>query len=309
MKLNEENYELLMFDLLEGNLNKKDELSVMHQIEENEFFFKEWKLFKSTVLVSDEDIVFTNKQSLLKEEATATVIPKRRIWLSAAASICLIALVYIFWPNKSPQEELVILPIETSDPIDDIDTTSIDDVRIERVAELENESYRRNRTASSPVYTFEKQKTQQSIYVNDTSLESEDVPNLKEDNLNENQKVIPELVAVEEDAPKKLGNDTTGVQDQLIGDLEPKQTEMIASNEDPQPAEKLNLTEISKDFVTNNKPSRIKEKANEVIRLVSNPQVRFRPDFKSKRPSLEIELETEGYLAIASLQPFKNRNN
>ena len=39
MKLNRENYELLMFDLLEGNLSESDELILMKQIEEDDFFF------------------------------------------------------------------------------------------------------------------------------------------------------------------------------------------------------------------------------------------------------------------------------
>ena len=46
----------------------------------------------------------------------------------------------------------------------------------------------------------------------------------------------------------------------------------------------------------------------EIIALMSNPKIKFNPSFKNKRPSLEIELETNGYAAVASLQPFRNRN-
>ena len=49
MILDKDNYELIMFDLLEGNLSEAEELLVMDQIEGDEFFFREWKLFKATV--------------------------------------------------------------------------------------------------------------------------------------------------------------------------------------------------------------------------------------------------------------------
>ena len=57
MKLNKDNYELMMFDLLEGNLSEADELLVMEQIEGDEFLFREWKLFKATVLIAEKEVV------------------------------------------------------------------------------------------------------------------------------------------------------------------------------------------------------------------------------------------------------------
>ena len=39
MILDKDNYELIMFDLLEGNLSEAEELLVMDQIEGDEFFF------------------------------------------------------------------------------------------------------------------------------------------------------------------------------------------------------------------------------------------------------------------------------
>ena len=66
MKMNYDNYEWLMFELLEGNLSEQDELNVIKQIEEDEFFFKEWKHFKQTKIHKDDAIIFPNKLSLLK---------------------------------------------------------------------------------------------------------------------------------------------------------------------------------------------------------------------------------------------------
>ena len=68
MILDKDNYELIMFDLLEGNLSEAEELLVMDQIEGDEFFFREWKLFKATVLVPTSSMVFPGKASLYKEE-------------------------------------------------------------------------------------------------------------------------------------------------------------------------------------------------------------------------------------------------
>ncbi|MFB1003156.1 MAG: hypothetical protein QMC70_03340, partial [Bacteroidia bacterium] len=78
MKLNKENYALIMFDLLEGNLSEADELRVMDQIEGDEFLFREWKLFKSTVLIAEKDVVFTGKSALLKEEKAVVTLPMYR---------------------------------------------------------------------------------------------------------------------------------------------------------------------------------------------------------------------------------------
>ena len=91
MKLNRDNYEMVMFDLLEGNLSESDELLLMDQIEGDEFLFREWKLFKSTILVADKEVLFTKKSSLFREDRIAVVAMYTK-WYAVAASIVILLL-------------------------------------------------------------------------------------------------------------------------------------------------------------------------------------------------------------------------
>jgi len=86
------------------------------------------------------------------------------------------------------------------------------------------------------------------------------------------------------------------------------------NNEIEAPIEVLKQHEIPlikkmESFVTSNPKERIKEKGNEIIALFSHPKIRIKPQFDGIKPGLQIELETQGYQAIASVQPFKNNRN
>ncbi len=114
MKINKENFELILFDLLEGNLPEKDKAEVLEQIEGNKVWKKEWELLKMTVLEADEEIVFENKAVLLKKEGAAKVIaffPKYSAW-AAAASV--IFAVWFFWPNSNQSDFENVANLNTS---------------------------------------------------------------------------------------------------------------------------------------------------------------------------------------------------
>lgn len=97
MKLTKENYELIMFDLLEGNLPEHERESVLVQIDNNPFYKREWELFQSTVLHTDESIVFENKDSLIKKDKVV-VIPLR-VWVATAIAACLVLALFISFPS------------------------------------------------------------------------------------------------------------------------------------------------------------------------------------------------------------------
>ena len=78
MKLTKDNYELKMFDLLEGNLSAEEEHALMQEIESDPFFSQEWKLFSETVL-EPELVTFKAKDTLLKDEK-AVIVPLRTRW-------------------------------------------------------------------------------------------------------------------------------------------------------------------------------------------------------------------------------------
>lgn len=320
MKLNRENYELLMFDLLEGNLSESDELILMKQIEEDDFFFKEWKLFKATILVDDE-VVYTNKKSLLKKEEKAIIIPMPRVWMSVAASVCLVAAVYVFWPSAKVVEPVAVdvptkLPSDVNELQDNSEkeqsTLPIDQIyENEMIAELETAPSKKIKAvtelpqgidlekndSSVPKTLLAGQKKDNQILIDEARKNIDNkMLDLHQADLQKQQSIVKEEI---------LPTNEDTIVNPIDKSIEPK--EIIADNTTPN--EKDDKKTSIGEFVTKNPPSRIKEKAKEIIALVSNPKVRLKPNFKSKRPSLGIKVETEGYYAVASLQPFKNRNN
>lgn len=109
MKLTKENYELMMFDLLEGNLSEAEEQALLNEIEQDPFFAKEWKLFSETVL-EPETAVFAGKDALLKDEATAVIVPIRTRWqiFSYAAAVAAVFIGVFWFAQRAPQDNGVV---------------------------------------------------------------------------------------------------------------------------------------------------------------------------------------------------------
>lgn len=107
MKLTKENYEMQMFDLLEGNLTAEEERLLLHEIENDPFFSQEWKLFSQTML-EPELMVFEGKDALLKEEK-AVIIPIRTRWqiFSYAAAVAAVFFGLFWFIQKNPDAVVV----------------------------------------------------------------------------------------------------------------------------------------------------------------------------------------------------------
>ena len=301
MKLNKDNYELVMFDLLEGNLSEADELRVMDQIEGDEFLFREWKLFKSTVLIADKEVTYSGKSKLLKEEK-AVIMPMYTRWAAVAASVCILAAAVLFWPDRdvvSPivdatesavAEPAAELPVGTEEVLvsDKLDA-----------AEETEKSY-----TNTPTKNIERNT---SVYNTPRDIVA-DVPPTE---IEQQEKPIEFKAPRIEDVPVNnavVARDTKQDEEPILPELVPESVEIVADISKPTSPIALTAKEKAIGFVTKNPPRRIKEKAIEILALMSNPKIKFNPSFKNKRPSLEIELETNGYAAVASLQPFRNRN-
>ncbi|MGB0850260.1 MAG: hypothetical protein ACPGTP_03370 [Bacteroidia bacterium] len=315
MKLNKDNYELMMFDLLEGNLSESQELVLMKQIEEDEFFFKEWKLFKSTVLVADTKVVYTQKDSLLKEETA--VFPIRRIWMTIAASVCLLAVAYVFWPTTTVDQPIALNREIESPVVVDSSTSSptlpaIEDIEV--VPENESEEFivkthSPSNQEEAPQIIELPESENEVVEIENTEMEQKiDHIAIDEARKKVDQKMLEEYESKQKEEQQIAKIDPEPAKEDISPKIEiieePKEIIADVSTEDDK-NEKRKIAE----FVTNNPAKRIKEKATEIIALVSNPKVKIRPSFNNSRPSLNIELETSGYSAVASLQPFKNRNN
>ncbi len=295
MRLNKENYELVMFDLLEGNLPDKEALQAMKQIEEDEFFFREWKLFKSTILITDKDVVYSNKEGLLKKEIKVVPLFK---WASIAAAACIVIGLFFVFPFNNGNEvaeeinpqietpviEEPIIPTEVIVPIAEV-VLAKEETHPLKVKAEKNVIYKS--VVNEPIFV----KEVEDIVVN----KYEDilpVPIFTKDVIEES----PEEVIVQDNTPE-YKSDATIIEPAVINN-NPKKT---INNQ--------GLRNNALAFVTNSPRQRIKDKTNEILALVSNPKVKFKPQFEDKRPSLQIEVETAGYQAIASLTPFKNKRN
>lgn len=92
MKEISEKMQLMIFDLLEGNLTKEQSAEVLKQIQQNKELMDFYISFQQTYL-KPESIEFENKSSLLKSEPS-----KLRVWLWTGAAAASIALVLYFIP-------------------------------------------------------------------------------------------------------------------------------------------------------------------------------------------------------------------
>jgi hypothetical protein len=89
-QLNKENYEFLMFELLEGNLNETEKNDLLIEINANPFYQKEWQLMQFTLVTADNQIGMPNRKALEKHDDKTLLLftwPKR---IAIAASLLLI---------------------------------------------------------------------------------------------------------------------------------------------------------------------------------------------------------------------------
>ncbi|MEY2924164.1 MAG: hypothetical protein RLZZ337_712 [Bacteroidota bacterium] len=286
MKLNKENYELVMFDMLEGNLPDKEAMQAMEQIEADEFFFKEWKAFKATILLPDIDVVFENKHKLLKKDTK--VIPMG--WWLATAAACLVAAFFLAVPTKVENTELTtVQPTkvetrkETVQPkgIENLPSgknqiTEIDEIDLPFLVEQDK---------------FDSPQVETNLPTKTIVEEPNNQPIVKEDN---NPQELPRKDEVDQLTPivPVIANTTKPNIDNGIN--EPKQIPFIKKVE---------------SFVTSEPKERIRIKSNEIIAMFKNPKLKVKPQFENNKPGLQIEFETSGYQAIASVQPFNKIRN
>jgi hypothetical protein len=312
MELNKDNCELVMFDLLEGNFSEEEELRVMDQIEGDEFLFREWKLFKSTVLIADKDIIFEGKANLLKEEKIAIISLYSR-WMAVAASVTILAAVFIYWPTSTPPQVVTATKISIQDTEEVLVGVENTTDETEETLEADKDDFERLAKVATPEESivkasFESDKSEQYNTVNKKTLAQDEVQMSKEE-----AKAILEDKIVEEVKTELIAKVPSTTKEQLRDEInlpaEPRNN--VTTNTDDAIAVVVPKTGREKifAFVTNRPLERIATMTASVLIKVRNPTLQVQPDFKDRRPSLKIEFESEGYQATASIQPFKNRNN
>ncbi len=313
MKLNKENYELAMFDLLEGNFSEEEELRIMDQIEGDEFLFREWKLFKSTVLIADKDVTFQGKANLLKEEKIA-VMPMYSKWMAVAASVTILAAVFIFWPTSTPPQVATTTEVSTQgtdeviagaeNTLDEIEKIVKDDVDVEPLAKAASPE---EKVGKASVESNDQDNSEQydaatnTLVQEDVQISKEEIKTIVEDKIVEEVKT--ELIA------KGLTTTKEELKDEIKLPAEPKDNVIATTDDAIAVVVPKTRREKIVAFVTNKPLARITTITASVLMKVRNPTLQVKPDFKDRRPSLKIEFESEGYQAIASIEPFKNRNH
>lgn len=287
MILDKDNYELIMFDLLEGNLSEAEELLVMDQIEGDDFLFREWKLFKATVLVPTSSMVFPGKASLYKEEKKVVVMSKR--WAAIAASVCILAAVLISWPRE---EDKMVQVITTVTELKS-DSNQVVQVETQKYSAFETE-INENRVANRGIQKLDQKVIELGVkqVVNTIELEQTILPIV-------NRKDVELLVQNKPDIIQALPSLNTTVPQLFVKNsaTNAKETDLALKAKDRAIAS-FKVEEVV----------RLKDKIQAILVMASNPKLNINTDFKNNRPSFQVELETKGYQAIASIEPFKNRN-
>lgn len=334
MKLNKDNYELLMFDLLEGNLSEADELNMMKQIEADAFLFREWNLFKSTVLIADKDVVFADKSSLLKEEKGA-VIALFRPWMAVAASVAILAVAFVFWPaGDAPQ--LADTPVaekngrveKVSPSVNPKETLLEEELVQEKSTAIQipkNAVGLQNKKADLPplkeVEDFPVAYDEVDIQPGHVTEEEENADWAKINaQQEEDRRLLDERLLqirkddkLKEESEKRIADvaqdEKNKFENKIVTPNMPENTDIQGGAEDIAVAPVVTPREKFIAFVTNKPLQRITTTTAAILVKARNPKLKVKPDFKSTRPSLKIEFESEGYQAMASLQPFKNKNN
>lgn len=114
MKLTKDNYEFLMFEMLEDNLNDAEKNALMEQINKDTFYKQEWILMQHTIIIPDETVNFVDKQNLLKPDGLKftflTFWPVAKI----AASLLLIGLVGFWYYDYTNDSISVYQPVKNN---------------------------------------------------------------------------------------------------------------------------------------------------------------------------------------------------
>jgi hypothetical protein len=277
MRLTRDNYELLMFDLLEGNLSEQEELQLMNQIEANEFFFHEWNLFKSTILKPDHTIVFAKKELLYKEEKK--ILPMRLFYRVAVAAVVILAIgfgLYEFSEREKLAADLEPINKETTDQnIPGLDkSTPTGQGSVENHLAEESEFSPKDLIKKDLDGINQEKESGPFVVIPAPAPESEQAEPLLPLPVNNMESITPDLA---------LTNSVIVPEDELV----------------------LPIQQIPNSNVTLNTAERIRGVLANTMSKANHPHLKIKPDWKEK--GLTIALETDGYLAVASINPFKRQ--
>ena len=226
------------------------------------------------------------------------------------------------WPNNSlPQVAEVSLPAKPVDTLQSIKEQEVVAKDIQPLNDIENTAL-----TKSTAYISSNSKTKIAV----STKAADDFPreyDLQKGFEDKADELVTQISNQKElDAARKGLNDQIASQNDKVGYSEDTNTviasvtqEEIEDNTElpssSEPQEDTRIAEVTLSrrqkilaFVTNKPIQRITNTTAAILVKARNPKLKVKPDFKSSRPSLNIKFESEGYEAIASLQPFKKKN-
>jgi len=104
MILDKDNYEFLMFEMLEGNLDDVEANNLIQQINASPFYQKEWQLMQHTLVVPNMEIGMPNKAGLEKHEGKTLLLFTWPRLVSIAASLLFIGTFGILYYSSEKNE-------------------------------------------------------------------------------------------------------------------------------------------------------------------------------------------------------------
>jgi Tfp pilus assembly protein PilE len=281
-----------LFDLMEGNLSKKEEEALMQLIEKDPSLkneFEELKLTKMPI----EHIEFTNKSSLLKDEPTRIVMfSSWRKPLSIAASVAAILLIsipvyqqFINAPNGDASSSLV-------------------GITQEQEKHEEEQSHQAQNTQSELPITV-----------------AQTIPDQQHHNIEHHKEAYPKQIAVvnnvSNDPIKEDNLDTFPMEDvPVIARITPKNNEPIFTFASNSPVNSIPSTKAL-PVANNLEASRfnysgLRGSLNQGLAMVAAPfrntHIKIKNNKDKENPGLQIEVMTDQYYAVAMVN-LRPRNS
>ena len=99
MKLNDEKFDELMFQLLEGEIQGEERQRLLEAIQADEHYNKQWQAWQKTILNPGDEMVVMNIAGLKKKERKPLVL-----WWKYAAAAVLVLSVGLFIYNQGGKE-------------------------------------------------------------------------------------------------------------------------------------------------------------------------------------------------------------
>lgn len=198
--INKENYEMIMFDLLEGNIEEPQKSELINQINKDEFLKKEWKLMQHTMLTPELEMVYPDKDNLIKPVGNTKIFNLYFV-SSIAASLLILAIFFVKFykpETKSISQNSTSKPktekFEKIEKTHTNTTNTIEEVKKSKIAEIKirtgnNGNKTQAKTNIDTASEIENSKSYEEIVVKGQNLEKIGYSTIYDEKIEESSKL------------------------------------------------------------------------------------------------------------------------